>query len=147
MAIFLPKKIIGNMFDHSLNLDPEEACGVLLGNKNQISENIRIKNIHEEPLTRYTMDPNELLKVTLESEKKDLDIIGFYHSHVYTQAYPSSTDIKEAITHSFGNPVNYYYILISLVEKNRPIMRAFKIDLQKNVHEEQITFDGDQYRS
>ena len=67
MAIFLPKKVIGNMFDHSLNLDPEEACGVLLGNKNQVSKNVRINNIHEEPLTRYTMDPNELLKVTLEA--------------------------------------------------------------------------------
>ena len=64
------------MFDHSLNLDPEEACGVLLGNKNQVSKNVRINNIHEEPLTRYTMDPNELLKVTLEAEKKDLDIIN-----------------------------------------------------------------------
>ena len=42
MAIFLPKKVIGNMFDHSLNLDPEEACGVLLGNKNQVSKNVRI---------------------------------------------------------------------------------------------------------
>ena len=147
MAIFLPKKVIGNMFDHSLNLDPEEACGVLLGNKNQVSKNVRINNIHEEPLTRYTMDPNELLKVTLEAEKKDLDIIGFYHSHVYTQAFPSSTDIKEAITNSFGNPVDYFYIFISLVEKNRPIMRAFKIDSLKNVNEENITFDGDQYRS
>ena len=24
MSIFLPKKVIGNMFDHSLNSDPEE---------------------------------------------------------------------------------------------------------------------------
>ena len=147
MSIFLPKKVIGNMFDHSLNSDPEEACGVLLGNQNRVLENIRVKNIHEEPLTRYTMDPNELLKLTLEAEKKDHDVLGFYHSHVYSQAYPSSTDINEAITHSFGNPVNYFYILISLVEKNRPIMRAFKIDSEKNVIEIHITFDGDQYKS
>ena len=57
MSIFLPKKVIGNMFDHSLNSDPEEACGVLLGNQNRVLENIRVKNIHEEPTRRRSRPP------------------------------------------------------------------------------------------
>ena len=147
MSIYIPKTIIGNMFDHSLRVDPEEACGVLLGTNNSVIKCVRMKNSNKNPLTRYTMDPTELLKVEREAEKKSIEVIGYYHSHVYSQAYPSSTDINESITHSFGDPMNYYYILISLVEKTRPVMRAFKIDSDKNVKEEFISFDGDQYKS
>ena len=147
MSIYLPKTVIGNMFDHSLGTDPEEACGVLLGKNGDVIKNVRIKNSHQEPLTRYTMDSEELLKVTLEADEKNIDIIGYYHSHDYSQAYPSTTDIKEAITHNFGYPEDYHYILISLVEKTRPVMRAFKIHSDESVEEEVIRFDGDQYKS
>ena len=83
----------------------------------------------------------------LEADEKNIDIIGYYHSHVYSQAYPSTTDIKEAIIHNFGYPEDYHYILISLVEKTRPVMRAFKIHSDESVEEEVIRFDGDQYKS
>ena len=44
----------------------------------------------------YTVDPKELLRADRDAEARGLEIIGVFHSHTHTDAYPSPTDVAQA---------------------------------------------------
>ena len=71
---------------------------------------VRITNTAQSPY-RYQMDPQEFLDADKKADQLNLSILGFYHSHTHTAAYPSDTDIRLAIESGWTDP---YYILISL---------------------------------
>ena len=124
MKIIIPRSIISKLFEHSLLQDPNECCGLLLGNNSEVVEILECKNIHDNPLTRYTIDPLQLLEAENYCDENNLKIIAIYHSHTHSQAFPSTTDINNAIQSMWTDP---FYILISLIEKTRPIIRGYKI--------------------
>jgi proteasome lid subunit RPN8/RPN11 len=144
MKIIIPRLIISKLIEHSLLEDPNECCGYLLGNQEEVKEIFLSKNIHKTPITRYTMDPLDMLEADNICEEKNLEILAIYHSHTHSQAYPSITDIKNAINSGWTDPK---YILVSLVEKTRPIIRAYNISSDKVVNEIIIEHDGEAYIS
>tara|TARA_B110000438_G_scaffold285869_1_gene316460 strand:+ start:8962 stop:9411 length:450 start_codon:yes stop_codon:yes gene_type:complete len=144
MKIIIPRPIISKLFEHALLEDPNECCGLLIGKENKVRNIQKCQNIHSSPITRYTIEPKDLLKAENFSDENNMEILAIYHSHTHSQAYPSSTDIENAIESMWTNP---YYILISLVEKTRPIIRAYKILEDKNVEEVIIEHDGQAYIS
>ena len=101
----------------------------------------KIFTIH--PLTRYTINPLEILEAENYCDERKLEIVAIYHSHTHSQAYPSITDINNAVQSMWTDP---YYILISLTEKTRPIIRAYKIGSDE-VEEVIIDHDGQSYIS
>ena len=124
MSLLIPKRVLGNIISHALETDPDECCGVLIGSEAVVEEARRIKNIHPQPVRRYEMPPMDLMRVESEADAKGREIVAIYHSHTHTQGYPSQTDVQNAIESGWTEP---YYVLISLVEKTRPIVRAFRI--------------------
>tara|TARA_B100001029_G_scaffold168267_1_gene162176 strand:- start:4628 stop:5074 length:447 start_codon:yes stop_codon:yes gene_type:complete len=143
-SIFIPKKIIGEVILHSLENDPNESCGVLQGSGAIVSKFHPLKNIHENPQNRYTIDPGELLKAENISDNDGEEIIAIFHSHTHTQAYLSETDVKNALISGY---LSQYYIIVSLVEKTRPILRAYRIGEEGNINEVIVDFDGPKYIS
>ena len=143
MKIIIPRSIISKLFEHSLSEDPNECCGMLLGNENKVTEIFKCKNIHDTPLTRYTINPLEILEAENYCDERKLEIVAIYHSHTHSQAYPSITDINNAVHSMLTDP---YYILISFTEKTRPIIRAYKIGSDE-VEEVIIDHDGQSYIS
>ena len=144
MKIIIPKIIISKLFEHSLLEDPNECCGLLLGNDEKVIEIRNLNNVHDNPMTRYEIDRKDLMKVQKYCDNNNMEILGVYHSHTHSQAYPSPTDIKVArLIKDFFDP---YYILISLIEKTRPIIRGYKIDLE-SVTEIIVEHDGETYIS
>ena len=144
MKIIIPRIIISKLFEHSLLEDPNECCGLLLGNDEKVIEIRNLNNVHDNPMTRYEIDRKDLMKVQKYCDNNNMDILGVYHSHTHSQAYPSPTDIKVArLIKDFFDP---YYILISLIEKTRPIIRGYKIDLE-SVTEIIVEHDGETYIS
>jgi len=80
---------------------PEECCGVLLGQsiagRRAVSCSVRCKNASAEQLPRrYAIDPRELIGIQGEARTRQLDIVGFYHSHPDHPAQWSQTDLDEA---------------------------------------------------
>ena len=142
MPFLIPKRVLANMISHALETDPEECCGVLIGDENSAEETRRIQNNHSEPIRRYEMDPIALARAEAEADAKGRKIVAIYHSHTHTQAYPSQTDVNNAVQSWWTEP---YYVLISLVEKTRPIVRAYRITEDAKVTEVPITTDGDAY--
>lgn len=138
----IPKRVLAEMFSHALESDPDECCGVLVGTGAVAETSNRLKNEHPEPSRRFRMSPLELVSVESAADARGRQIVGIYHSHTFTQAYPSQTDVRNAIETSWVDP---HYVLISLVEKTRPVARAFKISEDGRVDEVPILTDGDAY--
>ena len=136
--IEIARKYVDEMIAHSRQDDPDECCGVLLGENGRVVAIRRVTNAEHSPY-RYNMDPNEFYKVYQEAEDKGWEMWGFYHSHTHTQAYPSQTDRNRAIESGWLDP---YYLLVSLEDKENPVVRAFRIT-DDDVEEEELHVAAD----
>jgi proteasome lid subunit RPN8/RPN11 len=86
---------------HGEETYPHECCGVLLGHAtddgNAVSETVRAGNTRTDSAhNRYNISPQELVKIQRQAREKELDIVGFYHSHPDHPARWSPTDFAEA---------------------------------------------------
>jgi proteasome lid subunit RPN8/RPN11 len=116
----LPKKFADEIIAHAFEEDPKECCGVLAGPKARFIKRFPMTNVDQSPY-RFSWDPKELLKVYLEMEDNAWEHRAVYHSHTHSPAYPSDTDVRMA-----GWP-EAYYLIVSLEDKTRPVIRAFRI--------------------
>jgi proteasome lid subunit RPN8/RPN11 len=78
---------------------PAECCGVLGGRVNECKEVLRLApmvNRRTDDPYRYLISPDDLLHVTRELRRSDLDVLGYYHSHPDHPAEPSAFDSEHA---------------------------------------------------
>jgi [CysO sulfur-carrier protein]-S-L-cysteine hydrolase len=68
----------------------------------------------------YTVEPKELLLADRSAEAAGLALIGVWHSHTHTPAYPSPTDVAQA-----PDP-EWHYVLVSLADAE-PVVRSYRI--------------------
>ena len=139
LPITIPGAQIAEIIAHALEADPEECCGILLGNDGVVTSSRRVANVHDERATRYTMDPLELVHAEREAESRGEEFVAFYHSHPHSPARPSETDIDNAVESEWTDP---YYVVVSLAEKTRPVVRAFQIAGDRQVKEVFINTEG-----
>jgi proteasome lid subunit RPN8/RPN11 len=144
LAIKIPRKLIGELISHALQDDPNECCGLLLGSGDEADELHRMSNVNKKPFSRYTMQPGELVRAQEKIKKTGREFVAIYHSHTFTQSYPSLTDIKNAVKVS---SISTRHVIVSLVEKTRPVVRAFSINGDSEVTELVIKTDGEPYRA
>ncbi|MFN8445556.1 MAG: M67 family metallopeptidase [Caldilineaceae bacterium] len=116
----LPSPIYQEIIEHSRLGKPEEICGILRGRGTLAKQLIRAQNIAEERIDNYLVDPNTLLR-QFEFEESGDEMMGIYHSHPTSPAYPSATDAWNA-----GYP-DTYYLICSLEDDNAPVLRAFRM--------------------
>jgi proteasome lid subunit RPN8/RPN11 len=135
---------MGELISHALQDDPNECCGLLLGSCDEADELYRMSNVNKKPISRYTMQPGELVEAQAKIKKSNREFVAIYHSHTFTQGYPSLTDIKNAVKVS---SIATRHIIVSLVEKTRPVVRAFSINDESEVTELVIETDGEPYRA
>ena len=126
----LGKNFREQIVSHALNDDPDECCGILAGRDSKVSKLYRMTNVDHSPY-RYNMDPKELYNIYNEIDNDGLEIVGIYHSHTHSEAYPSDTDVR-LVTWPDAS-----YILVSLMNKKNPEVRAFRI-VDGNITEEEI---------
>ena len=55
-----------------------------------------------------------------DAEARGLEIVGVYHSHTHTEAWPSPTDVRQAVDPS------WLYVIVSLKDGD-PVLRGFRI--------------------
>ena len=143
MAIKIPRKVLAQIISHALEEDPDECCGFLIGKGSEVIRSCRARNVHENRVSRYSMDPVQVMEIQQEADNRNERFVDIYHSHTYTQGYPSETDINNAVDSGWTDP---YYVLVSLVEKTRPVVRAYTIGDNRKVDEVVIVTDGQAYR-
>lgn len=116
----IEKRYIDDMLSHALLESPNECCGILAGSDGRIEKLYRCTNAEKSPY-RYNLEPKELLQIWREVEEKRWQFLGLYHSHTFSEAYPSPTDIRLAFWS------DSLYFIVSLADQENPIVRAFRI--------------------
>lgn len=116
------------MVAHCLDGLPDEACGLFGGPVSDTSTNEPTGEVtHLYPAANadmsartYTVDSRDLIKAMRDAEQHGNELVGVFHSHTHTDAYPSSTDVKQATY------PEWIYALVSL-KHAEPAMRAYRI--------------------
>lgn len=131
IAMFkLEKRFATEIIDHARAEAPNECCGLLAGKEGTILQLYRCDSTEKSPY-RYYIDPKDQLRVMREMDQKGWELLGIYHSHTHTGAYPSRTDVELAFY-----PEALYFI-VSLEKPTAPVIRAFRI-ADGNVTEEEM---------
>ena len=131
--IRISQKFIDQMIEHSKSEDPNECCGILAGTNGNISKLYKIRNASPSPY-RYVMDPQEMLTSIQDADENGIDLVAFYHSHTHSPAYPSETDTRMAVESGW---VDFCYVLVSLEDEDKPVVRFYVIDYDGEVLEEE----------
>lgn len=104
MKITLTKSQKKRLTNHADNEEPNESCAILFGTTektgNVVKELFLTKNIEESPVN-FTISNEQLIEGYKIAEEKGMEVVGIFHSHPNSIAYPSETDKKFMI----GNPV------------------------------------------
>jgi proteasome lid subunit RPN8/RPN11 len=80
---------------------PFEGCGLLLGplsTEKRVSEIAVLKNaLRDEGRGRFdfSFSPKEFMDTQMAAEKRNLDIVGIYHTHPDHPPRPSATDASQ----------------------------------------------------
>lgn len=116
----LPRAVYEEILTHAREGKPEEVCGVLRGRGHVAFQAIRARNVAEERIENYAVDPQTLL-LQFEFEEAGDELMGIYHSHPVSVAYPSATDAWNA------NYPDAIYLICSLENDVAPTVRAFQL--------------------
>ena len=98
--------------EHGVRDYPYECCGLLLGRFRDdgkfVMETYPISNAREESAkrNRFLITPEELMRGERYARGRDLEVVGFYHSHPDSPAVPSNYDLEHAWP-------TYSYIIVS----------------------------------
>lgn len=111
------------MIDHSRAEAPNECCGILAGSDTRVDRVYRANNVDKSPV-KYTIDPTDMSRIFREADEAGMSVLGFYHSHTFSEAYPSVTDIKLAPPSDW---FEFIYVIVSLANPADPVLRAFRI--------------------
>ena len=109
------KKILS---EYSENQKPNESCAILFGKNDKVLDLFLTENIEKSPVN-FTISNKQLIEGYKIAEEKKMDVIGIFHSHPDSDAYPSNTDKK----FMYSNPVPW--IIYSGINKN---FRAYLLE-------------------
>ena len=105
---------------------PEEACGLLAGTLDERGEATGVVTAvypctnADASARTYTVDSRDLLHAMRDAEGRGEDLVGVWHSHTHSDAYPSDTDVRQAFE------PHWMYVLVSL-KHAEPVLRSYRI--------------------
>jgi len=96
---------------------------LLAGERDVVTQVYPMTNVEDSPIG-YAMDPREQLKVEKQMRQQGQRLVGIFHSHTASAAYPSSVDVRLAISPDVS------YVLVSLQDQAAPDFKSYRIDGQ-----------------
>jgi proteasome lid subunit RPN8/RPN11 len=140
ITLKLKKSDYEKMLSHCIQGLPNESCGLLAGTISgevkTVTEIYLLTNI-DESNEHFSMDPKEQLAALKDARAKGVNIIGNFHSHPESPSRPSEEDKRLAYDSSIE------YLILSLMEQDNPVLKAFGIDSEKNVTIHDIEYIGE----
>ncbi|HET7418556.1 MAG TPA: M67 family metallopeptidase [Solirubrobacterales bacterium] len=123
----ISQQLIDEMVAHAREDLPNECCGMIGGRDDEASSIVRVENAAASPL-RYEMDPQGQYNALKGIEDAGDELIGIYHSHTRSAAYPSQTDVNEAVMWP-----EQAYVIVSLENGDAPDVKAYSLKEMKIV--------------
>lgn len=122
---------------HAVDGLPNEACGLIAGTvegeiktvkKVYLLTNIDASNEH------FSMDPKEQLASVKDMRANGYVLLGNWHSHPESPSRPSEEDKRLAYDS------NTDYLILSLMDRENPVLNAFIIKKHTEVSKEEIRY-------
>jgi [CysO sulfur-carrier protein]-S-L-cysteine hydrolase len=96
-SVVLLQNHIEILTNHAKKNIPNESCAILFGKIENETFDVKdvflTKNTENSPVN-FAISNDELLIAYSEAEKRKLEVIGIFHSHPDSMAFPSLTDKK-----------------------------------------------------
>jgi [CysO sulfur-carrier protein]-S-L-cysteine hydrolase len=117
----ISQALIDEMVAHAREDLPNECCGMIGGRDGEAARIVRVENAAASPL-RYEMDPQGQYDALKAIEDAGDELVAIYHSHTRSAAYPSQTDVNEAVMWP-----EQVYVIVSLQNEGAPDVKAFDL--------------------
>ncbi len=113
----ISRQLLNQIHKHLESGYPNEACGVMLGQKGAVTEVVSVDNQRtdlpgtggESARNRYLIDPLVYMKIEKAADKRGIQVLGIYHSHPDVPARPSEFDLDQAWP-------NFSYLIVSVAK-------------------------------
>jgi [CysO sulfur-carrier protein]-S-L-cysteine hydrolase len=116
----IARDMLDEIVAHAREDAPNECCGLIAGADGQATRVHRARNEFASPM-RFNVHPQDLIRITTEIEDGGEELVGIYHSHPRSDAFPSQTDVNLAA--NWPDPL---WLICSLAD-SEPVVRAFSI--------------------
>jgi len=117
----ISQDLVDEMVAHAREDLPNECCGMVGGRDGEATEVVRVVNAAATPL-RYEMDPQGQYNALKQIEDNGGELLAIYHSHTKSAAYPSQTDVNQAVAWP-----DQVYVIVSLADADSPDVKAFML--------------------
>lgn len=121
-AVILGSGLRPVLVGHARRERPRECCGLLVGQGRHVQFVVPVANIDTNP-ARYRVDDATHIAVrrTLRAFVPRLAIVGVYHSHLNGAAWPSESDVREALY------PEWFHLIVGLTGGRAAEVRAFRL--------------------
>ena len=136
----MPLKIgrgdVGHIHDHAKESYPEECAGAIVGmdtgEMKVVVDVWRAENTYDEieRSRRFLIEPLQIKDFEERAQERDMDLLGFYHSHPDHPAEPSEYDRENAWPY-------YSYVIASVNGENIEEMRSWVLKDDRSGYDEE----------
>jgi len=115
----IAQSLIDELVAHAREDLPNECCGLIGGRDGEATIVHRVENAAASPL-RYEMDPKAQYDAYTAIEADGQELLAIYHSHTKSAAYPSQTDVNQAVAWP-----DQVYVIVSLQDPDTPDVKGY----------------------
>jgi proteasome lid subunit RPN8/RPN11 len=130
--VVIPAAMRDEILAHARAGLPNEACGIIAGRDGRAELFFPAEPDEPSPYY-YRIDARDQIRIMNEIEDAGLELVGIYHSHVASPAYPSRTDAEQAFW------PDAVYLIVSLAGGGVEL-KGYRIDAF-DISEEQLVFE------
>ena len=127
----IPAAVRDEIVAHARAGLPNEACGILAGVDGRVERFFPAESDAPSPYY-YRIESRDQIRIMNEIDKAGLDLIGIYHSHTSSPAFPSRTDAEQAFW------PDAVYVIVSLASPDADV-RGYRIRDMEVTEEELVT--------
>jgi len=93
--VVIPAAVRDEIIAHARAGLPNEACGILAGRDGRVERFFPAESDEPSPYY-YRIEARDQIRIMNAIDDAGLDLVGIYHSHTSSPAYPSRTDAEQA---------------------------------------------------
>lgn len=127
----IPAAVRDQIVAHARAGLPNEACGILAGVDGRVERFFPAESDEPSPYY-YRIESRDQIRIMNEIDEAGLDLVGIYHSHTSSPAFPSRTDAEQAFW------PDAVYVIVSLASPEADV-RGYRIRDMEVTEEELVT--------
>ena len=120
---------------HGVETYPHECCGAILGvddNDRVVRDLMPLQNRRDDsPRNRFEVTPGDVLLAEKTAREKNIELIGWYHSHPDAPARPSEFDREHAWPW-------YSYIIVSVQSGQPRDMNSWRLRDDRSAYDSEV---------